>query len=112
MAAVAIVLVLIFALAFSFRDTIRGVGEFFDIRAVRRLLRQPWKAAVTIGAVLGLFVLLWLLVSGPDDSLFLFLALVPLIVVPGLALVWLILSDIWEAIHDSRKRTRRKRQHK
>ena len=112
MAAVAIVVVLLFALAFSFRDTIRGVAEFFDIRAVRRFLRRPFRTTVAIGAVTGLFMFLWLLVSGPDDSLLFFLALVPLIVVPGLALLWLVLSDIWEAIHDRRKRSRRKRQDK
>ena len=30
-----------FLLIFSFRDTIRGIGEFFDIRAIRRLFRKP-----------------------------------------------------------------------
>lgn len=110
MALLAIVIVLLFALAFSFRDTIRGVAEFFDIRAVRRFLRRPWRAAVTAVAVMGVFVLLWLLASGPDDSLLPFLALAPLIVIPSLALLWLIFADAWQAIYDRRKRNRRKRQ--
>jgi len=30
-----IVFLLVFSLVFSFRDTIRGIGEFFDVRAIR-----------------------------------------------------------------------------
>jgi mannose/fructose/N-acetylgalactosamine-specific phosphotransferase system component IIC len=111
MAMAAIVIVLVFALVFSFRDTVRSVAEFFDVRAIRLFLRRPWRAAVTIAVVVGLFLLLWGLGSGRDDSLLLFLALIPLIVAPGLALAWLILSDAWHAIRDKRKRDRRKRYH-
>ena len=110
MAVVAIVIVLLFALAFPFADTIRGIAEFFDVRAIRRFLRQRRKAAVTLGGLAAFFALLWFLVSGPDDSPLLFLSLVPLVVVPSLALVWLIVSDIWEVMRDHRRRNRRRRQ--
>ncbi len=108
----ALAVVLLFALAFSFRDTLRGFAEFFDLRAVRRFVRRPRQVAITIGVILGVFVLLWLLVGGPGESLYYFVALVPLICIPGLTLIWLIVSDVWQGFHDLRKRDRRKRQHK
>ncbi len=112
MVLVAIAIVLLFAFAFSFRDTVRGMAEFFDVRALRRFRRRPWQATITIGGVATFFALLWMLVSGPDDSPLLFLGLAPLIVVPGIALAWLIISDISQGIGDRRRRNERKRKDK
>jgi hypothetical protein len=109
MVGVAIVAVLLFALVFSFRETVRGVAEFFDFRAVHCFLRRPWRASLIIGGVVALFALFWVLVSGPHDSPLLFLALAPLIAVPGLALFWLIVCDISQGIRENRRRSRRRR---
>ena len=103
---ISLAIVLLFGLIFAFRDTVRGIVEFFDLRAIRRFFRRPWRAAAVIGGLVLFFVSLWFLLSKPGGSLFYFLGVAPLVLVPSLALLWLIVSDIYQGV---RKRRRQRR---
>ena len=103
---VSIVFLLVFCLIFSFRDTIQGIGEFFDIRAIRRLLRKPL-VAVLLGACLVAFVpavaFAWL-VPGGGENLLLLVIFAGLLLVPGLSLAWLLVSEALDQIRAFRRR--------
>lgn len=95
---------LAFSLLFSFRDTLRALAEFFDIRAIRRVVRQPLGAALLLGLLLALvFLGLWM---GDAEYFFLLLIFAGLFLVPGLSLAWLLVTDTVEAL-GPRKRCKR-----
>ena len=94
-----IVFLLAFSLIFSFRDTSRALAEFFDIRAIRRLFRSPL-AIVSLLVLFAFFALLWQ-VAG-DFTLALILT--GIFLVPGLSLVWLLVTEVLEVLRNRRER--------
>lgn len=113
MAILVIAAILIFALAFSFRETIRGLVEFFDIRAIRRFLRRSRIASIIIASLTALSLCLWLFVWVVWDSgnlivgAVVFLAFVPLVLLPSLAFLWTLISDIYQDLRFRRRSLRR-----
>ncbi len=97
---------LAFSLIFSFRDTIRALAEFFDIRAIRRVFREG-PAVAFLFASLGIFACLSLLVEDLRD-LGLLLCLAGLFLVPGLSLAWLVVTDA----HDLYRQRKRRGEHR
>ena len=98
-----IVFLLVFSLIFSFRDTIRALAEFFDIRAIRRLFRKPLATAILLGFLVVLACLSMLFEDLRDFGLA--IALAGLFLVPGLSLSWLVVTDASE-VYGRRKRRR------
>lgn len=102
-----IVFLLVFSLVFSFRDTIRALAEFFDIRAIRRLLRKPL-AIVFVHAFVVVLLLGWCCFE--DLCAFgLALTLIGLFLVPGLSLAWILVTDVFEAFGRGTRGGRRRR---
>lgn len=102
-----IVFLLVFSLIFSFRDTIRALAEFFDIRAIRRLLRKP----LAIVFVHAFVVVLLLFCCSFEDlrDFGLALALIGLFFVPGLSLAWIVVTDVFEVYGRGTRGGRRRR---
>ena len=89
------------SLIFAFRDTRRALAEFFDVRAIRRLRKTPRAATAIAVAFVATAVYVGLHVD-PGEFL-MALSLVFLLVVPGLCLAWIVLSDVVEAIRNRRR---------
>lgn len=101
---VSIAVLLAFSLVFSFRDTVRALAEFFDIRAIRRLFRKPHAVGFAL-VLVGVLVSFWLLSEDPwDISLSHILAAIFL--VPGLSLAWTLVAEVYDSFRTGRKRRR------
>ena len=99
-----IAFLLAFSLIFSFRDTVRALAEFFDVRAIRRLFRKPLTVVFLLGFLSCLGFLSFLFENPRDFGLFLSLA--GIILVPGLSLAWLVISDVRELYRPRKRRER------
>lgn len=95
---------LAFSLIFAFRDTLRALAEFFDIRAIRRVFRNSWAIVLMHGALVALLILYQLVERPQDFGLAIIVA--GLFLVPGLSLAWLLVTDAAEAFGPRKRRKR------